>query len=95
MSCGIVQPHIYARCRAHPVAGYAKVEQRTNDSLFNAVDVFFDEIARTFKVYHRISHHLPRAVVSHLPASVSLHHRDSSPVKNVLRFTRKSLCKNG
>ena len=90
MAEGVIQPHVHARRARHAVAGDAEVRQRADHRLLQPVHVFLDEVAARLQVDQRIRYHLPRPVVSHLPAAIRGHHRDVARHQHMLGLARQA-----
>ena len=69
----------------NPVACDAEVRQRADHGLFDAVDVFLDEIARALQVDQRVGHHLTGAVEGDLPPRL-VAMTGISPVQHMVAF---------
>ena len=95
MAGWIVQAHINAGGTGHAVARNAKVRQGADRGLFEAVDVLFHKVPPALKIKQRVGHHLPRAVVRHLPAPVGGHHGNAARGQHMLGLAGQPLGKGG
>ncbi|MCY1366846.1 hypothetical protein D9M69_537540 [compost metagenome] len=95
MAARVVQPHVNAGRTGHAVAGHAEVVQCADHRLFDAVDVFLDEVTGALQIDQRVGHYLARAVVSHLTTAVGFHHRDVARREQVVVAARDALGEHG